>query len=61
MTLSSYTVPITSGLLVPFKTGLKALMKTHTESILIFILRNEDSDIKICNSREDLVKETSEI
>lgn len=47
MTLSSYTVPVTSGLLVPFKTGLKALMKTHTESILIFLLRNEDSDIEI--------------
>lgn len=47
MTLSSYAVLFTSGFLVPFRTGFKVLMKTCTESILVFLLGNEDFDIEI--------------
>lgn len=47
MSKSSSTVPVTSGFLAPFKTGFKALMKTRTEGMIIFLLRNKDSDTEI--------------
>lgn len=38
MPLSSYTVPISSVVLVPSETGFKALVKKDTESIPVFLL-----------------------
>lgn len=50
MPLSSYTVPISSVVLVPSETGFKALVKTEKYPWISF--RNEDPDIQIAAAEE---------